>query len=82
MPTFEGVELTISTDVDFEVFCRTCGEDLSSESDTRKSRNSRNRGFAQVEVYPCPSCMKAKEDEIEKLKDEITYLQRQLEEEH
>lgn len=77
MPTFEGVELTISTDVDFEVFCRTCGDGLCSESDTRKSRN---RGFAQVEVYPCPSCMKAKEDEIERLKDEIHELERQLEE--
>ena len=77
MPTFEGVELTINTDVDFEVFCRTCGEGLCSESDTRKSRN---RGFAQVEVYPCPSCMRAKEDEIERLKDEIHELKRQLEE--
>lgn len=77
MPTFEGVELTINTDVDFEVFCRTCGEGLCSESDTRKSRN---RGFAQVEVYPCPSCMKNKEDEIERLKDEIHELERQLEE--
>lgn len=48
MPTFEGVDLTMKVDIDFEVFCGTCGTGLCHESSTRQSRN---RGFAKsVEI--------------------------------
>lgn len=76
MPVFEGVEITTTIDVDFEVFCGTCGEGLCHKSNTRRSRN---RGFAQVEVNICPSCIKEKEDEIEDLKQEISRLEEQIE---
>lgn len=76
MPTFEGVDFTIKLDVDFEVFCGTCGMGLCNESSTRRSRN---RGYAQVEVNPCPHCMKEKDDEMERLNDEIENLKEQIE---
>jgi hypothetical protein len=76
MPTFEGVEITTTIEVDFEVFCGTCGEGLCYESDTRRSRN---RGHAQVEVNACPFCIKKKENEIEDLKQEISRLEEQIE---
>ena len=75
MPTFEGVELTVTADVDFEVYCGTCGAGLCFESSTRKSRN---RGFAQVEVSACPDCIKEKDNEIEELKAEIETLQEHI----
>ena len=75
MPTFEAVEITTSIDIDFEVFCGTCGEGLCYESNTRRSRN---RGFAQVEVNVCPSCMKKKDEEIESLKYQIEELEKQI----
>jgi hypothetical protein len=75
MPTFEGVEITTIIDVDFEVFCGTCGEGLCYESNTRRSRN---RGYAQVEVNVCPSCIKEKNNEIEDLKLEISRLEEQI----
>lgn len=74
MPTFEDVEIRAS--VDFEVFCGTCGEGLCNESTTRINRN---RGYAQVEVNACPSCMKEKDKEIEILKHEIESLKLQIE---
>ena len=76
MPTFEGVDFTIKLDVDFEVFCGTCGNGLCYESTTRLSRN---RGHAQVEVNACPHCMKEKDDEMERLNDEIENLKEQIE---
>ena len=75
MPTFEGVNLTVTVDVDFEVFCGTCGTGLCYESNTRISRN---RGYAQVEVNACPSCMEKKDKEIEDLKAEIGKLENQI----
>lgn len=72
MPTFEGVEVRAVVDVDFEVFCGTCGEGLCFESNTRFSRN---RNFAQVEVNACPSCIERKEEEIEDLKYRIKELE-------
>lgn len=62
MPTFE---------VEFEVYCGTCGNGLCRESDTRKSRN---RGENQVVVNACPKCMEQKDDEIADLKSEIDKL--------
>jgi hypothetical protein len=74
MPTFEGVEITV--DVDFEVFCGTCGEGLCYESSTRLSRN---RGHAQVEVNACPSCIREKDEEIASLKVQIEELELTIE---
>jgi hypothetical protein len=75
MPTFEGVEITTTIDLDFEVFCGTCGIGLCFESNTRRSRN---RGFAQVEVNVCPSCMDDKNKEISDLKDTILSLENKI----
>ena len=76
MPTFENVEVTTTTDVDFEVYCGTCGAGLCSESDTRKSRS---RGYLQVTVSACPKCIAEKEDEIKKLEEIIKELEDRLE---
>lgn len=76
MPTFEGVDFTIKLDVDFEVFCGTCGMGLCNESSTRRSRN---RGYAQVEVNACPKCIEEKDNEIERLNDEIEALKEEIE---
>lgn len=73
MPTFENVEVQTTIDVDFEVFCGTCGEGLCSESDTR------NRNFLQVTVNACPTCMDEKEEEIKELKAQIESLEEELE---
>jgi hypothetical protein len=62
MPAFE---------VEFEVYCGTCGNGLCRESDTRKSRN---RGENQVVVNVCPKCMKEKQEEIEDLQNQIDKL--------
>jgi len=74
MPTFTDVEIEVSQkiDIDFEVYCGTCGAGLCGESDTRKSRN---RGYLQVSVNVCPECMKEKDEEIKYLKSEIDALE-------
>jgi len=76
MPTFENIEVTAIADIDFEVFCATCGAGLCNESDTRKSRG---RGYLQVTVNVCPKCMGEKEDEIQKLEYIIKELEDRLE---
>jgi len=77
MPTFENYEIQLSDkiDIDFEVYCGTCGAGLCSESDTRQSRN---RGYLQVTVNVCPDCMKEKDDEIKALKEQIEELEKSL----
>jgi len=79
MPTFEDIEVEVSQkiDVDFEVFCGTCGAGLCSESNTRRSRG---RGYLQVTVNVCPNCMKEKEEEIEALKLEIIKMEDEVHE--
>ena len=77
MPSFDDVEVIATTTVDFEVFCGTCGEGLCSESSTRKSRS---RGYLQVEVNACPSCIRGKDEEIQALKQQIEELNEKLEE--
>lgn len=77
MPTFEQIQITTISDVDFEVYCGTCGEGLCSESSTRKSRS---RGFAQVEVNACPECMKQKQDKIDELESELDERDKTIEE--
>lgn len=75
MPTFENVEVSATVDVDFEVYCGTCGAGLCGESDTR---HSRNRGYLQVTVNACPNCMGAKDDEIKDLTYRIEELENEL----
>jgi len=79
MPTFNDVdvdiEVTQKIDIDFEVYCNTCGAGLCGESDTRKSRN---RGYLQVTVNVCPDCMKEKDEEIKNLQSEKDDLENQV----
>lgn len=77
MPTFNDVEIEVTQkiDIDFEVYCNTCGAGLCGESDTRKSRN---RGYLQVSVNVCPDCMKEKNEEIKNLQSEKDDLENQV----
>ena len=77
MPTFKDVdiEVTQKIDIDFEVYCNTCGAGLCGESDTRKSRN---HGYLQVSVNVCPDCMKEKDEEIKNLQSEKDDLGNQV----
>jgi hypothetical protein len=74
MPTFET---TVEVNLDFEVFCGTCGEGLCLESSTRSSRY---RNHPQVEVNACPTCIATKQDEIDDLKSQIDELQKKIDE--
>lgn len=62
-----------SFDVEFEVFCGTCGAGICNQSDTRKSRT---RGENQVTVEVCKKCVEA---ETQPLKDRIEELEQLLE---
>lgn len=79
MPIFQDVEVEVSqkVDIDFEVYCGTCGAGLCSESDTRRSRN---RNELQVTVNACPNCMDGKDEEIKDLRDRISELEDKLNE--
>ena len=63
MPSFE---------IDFEVFCGTCGAGLCNQSDTRKSRS---RGENQVTVEACEYCIN---QATNPLKEKIEELEAQL----
>lgn len=81
MPTF-------ATEIEFEVFCGTCGAGLCGQSDTR---HSRSRGQLQVTVDACEKCTEqAKDDarqeaqeeaqkEIDALESKIAGLEELLE---
>lgn len=75
MPTFNNVEVSAYVDVDFEVYCGTCGEGLCSESDTR---NSRNRNYLQVTVNACPKCIAKKEEEINELRELLSEAREEI----
>lgn len=60
MPSFSGIEVTAQVDIDFEVFCGTCGAGLCNVSDTRFSGY---RKFPQVTVEACEKCMENAKDE-------------------
>jgi|GEM_PF-3067867 len=60
MPSFSGIEVTAQADIEFEVFCGTCGAGLCNVSDTRESRNRR---IPQVTVEACAKCMENAKDE-------------------
>lgn len=74
MPIFENVEVSVTTDIEFEVYCGTCGAGLCGESETRRSSR---RGYLQVTVNACPTCMAQKDQERE---EEVERLQRRIEE--
>jgi hypothetical protein len=78
MPTFSQVEVTTTTDVDFEVFC-SCGAHMCSETDTR---NSRTRNAPQAIVNACQRCIEAAtsplEERIEMLEAELADAMKEL----
>lgn len=74
MPSFDDVEVTITgnVNVDFEVYCGTCGEGLCMLTDIGITHNRRQL-FIKVAV--CPKCMSEKDDEIKELQLRITELE-------
>jgi hypothetical protein len=72
MPTFENIDVETKIDVEFEVYCNTCGKGLYNECDTTRGRV---RGYLQVRVNVCPACMQHKDDEIEELMSTITAFE-------
>lgn len=53
-------ETTVQVEGDFEVFCAKCNSGLCNVSDFRKSRG---RGYNQLIVEPCATCLEeARED--------------------
>lgn len=60
---------TITTDIDFEVFCDECGTGLCSST-----RIKGNNAY----VEPCPKCMAQKDYEIKELQDENDKLTDEL----
>jgi hypothetical protein len=71
MPSFTT---SVEVDLEFEVFCGTCGKGLCNQSETRESRNRR---YPQVTVDACQKCI---ESETEPFKDEIYELKQKIEE--
>ena len=69
MPSF-------NVDIEFEVFCGTCGTGLCNNSETRTSRN---RSANQVTVDACPKCMAAKDEEISDLNYKVDALETEME---
>jgi len=68
MPEFKNVPVETSIDVEFEVYCGTCGAGLCYVSDTRESRK---RGVFQVTVKACPNCMEEKDKVIKDLENQL-----------
>ncbi len=79
MPVFENIETNGQDfiDVEFEVYCATCGKGLCNCSETRRSYT---RGYLQLTVEACPYCMSEKDKEIEKLDREIEELYTEIKE--
>jgi hypothetical protein len=75
MPTFYDVDIETSADIEFEVYCNTCGAGLCGESEATIGRT---RHHLQVRVNACPNCIAEKDREIEDLKSEIKYLEEQI----
>lgn len=72
MPTII-TEQEIKIEVDFEVYCNTCGCGLCNET-TVKGHQS-----PQLKVNACPDCMKEKQEEIDDLNDDIRKLNAKIE---
>ena len=78
MPAFTQINATATVDVDFEVFCGTCGAGLCNQSNTRQSRS---RNDPQVTVEACEKCMEnAKEEGRSSRDDEVAELESKIEE--
>jgi hypothetical protein len=68
MPAFE-------VEIDFEVYCDTCGEGLCNKSTATETR-TRNARSVRVEV--CHKCIAEKDKEIEQLQETILELRKEL----
>lgn len=64
-------------DVEFEVYCNTCGDGLCGDSQVA---NTRNRNALSVRVNACPSCMEKKDDEITELQGQLTAVEKERDE--
>lgn len=64
-------------EIDFEVFCGTCGAGICGNTTTRESRR---RGHAQVVVDVCDDCIKKKDEDINELQEEVSSLNTEIEE--
>lgn len=71
MPSFTAT-IETEVEVDFEVFCGTCGDGLCGQSEGRQSRN---RAYPQVTVEVCQKCVESAKDE---LNDQIYELKERL----
>jgi hypothetical protein len=70
MPTFNA-------DIEFEVFCGTCGAGLCGQSDTRSSRS---RGQLQVTVEACKDCIdRGKEEAVQEAEVKFSAVRDELE---
>lgn len=74
MPSFKK---DLEIEIDFEVFCGTCGAGICGNTTTRYSRS---RGEPQIVVDVCEDCIKQKDDEINELQEEVSSLNTQIEE--
>lgn len=54
MPSFSATIPSVDVDVDFEVFCGTCGAGLCNDTETG---NTNRRRMPYVHVKPCGDCM-------------------------
>ena len=62
--------------LDFEVFCGSCESGLCNNTTTRLSRS---REYPQIVVDVCPYCIGEKNNEIEKLENDIDELKEEIE---
>lgn len=83
MPSFSGIEVTTTADVEFEVFCAQCGAGLCGNCSTRESIR---RGFPQAVIEPCEKCLESAREEgrndssseADRLEDKISDLEREI----
>jgi len=66
MPTFET-----PVEIDFQVYCAKCGAGLCRYTTVSGD---------DVDVEPCPECMKEKDDDIEELEQKVISLEEEIEE--
>ena len=71
--TYTVPEEDHDVEIDFEVYCRTCGCGLCNETEVKGHQ------APQLRVNVCPDCMKEKDDEIAKKNNEIQELNRTIE---
>jgi hypothetical protein len=64
-----------SFELEFEIFCGTCGADLFNQSDTRKSSTHRKN---QVTVQVCQNCVENAETPLRERIEELEQLMRTI----